>query len=87
VLVSRAKAIMTVVSGSLIYGVAHRVAPSGLSQRRRAVHEQLTAALRVEPPSCEGEQRELLTVLDDELARLPGTTEGPMVLLPRRVDP
>jgi RNA polymerase sigma factor (sigma-70 family) len=84
VLVSRAKAIRDGgLLGHWIYGVAHRVAVRARANAaRRYVHEQKLAAAQawVEPPSCEGERRELLAVLDEELGRLPGLLRAPMVL-------
>jgi RNA polymerase sigma factor (sigma-70 family) len=84
VLVSRAKAIRDGgLLGHWIYGVAHRVAVRARANAaRRYVHEQklTTVQARVEPPSCEGERRELLTILDDELAHLPELLRAPMVL-------
>jgi RNA polymerase sigma factor (sigma-70 family) len=84
VLVSRAKAIRDGgLLGHWIYGVAHRVAVRARANAaRRYVHEQnLTAAQAgVEPPSREGERRDLVAVLDEELTRLPELLRAPMVL-------
>ncbi len=84
VLVSRAKAIRDGdLLGHWIYGVAHRVAVRARANAaRRFVHEQNLTATQsgVEPPSCDGERRELRAVLDEELARLPELLRAPMVL-------
>ncbi|MGO9468495.1 MAG: RNA polymerase sigma factor [Isosphaeraceae bacterium] len=84
VLVSRATAIRDGdLLGHWIYGVAHRVAVRARANAaRRHVHEQNLTAVQagVEPPSCDGERRELRAVLDDELARLPELLRRPMVL-------
>ena len=84
VLVSRAKAIRDGdLLGHWIYGVAHRVAVRARANAaRRYVHEQNLTAARagVEPPSRDGERRELRAVLDDELARLPEPLRAPLVL-------
>jgi RNA polymerase sigma factor (sigma-70 family) len=85
VLVNRAKAIRDGgLLGHWIYGVAHRVAVRARANAaRRYVREQtLTAdqAEVVESPSCEGQRRQLLAVVDEELARLPELLRAPMVL-------
>ncbi len=85
VLINRAKAIRDGgLLGHWIYGVAHRVAVRARANAaRRYVREQtLTAAESgvVQPQSPEGERRELLAVLDEELARLPDLLRAPLVL-------
>ena len=82
VLINRAKAIRDGgLLGHWIYGVAHRVAVRARANAaRRYVREQtLTAAESgvVQPQSPEGERRELLAVLDEELARLPDLLRAP----------
>jgi RNA polymerase sigma factor (sigma-70 family) len=84
VLMSRAEAIRDGgLLGHWIFGVAHRVAVRARANAaQRFVHEQNASATRaeVEPPSREGERRELRAVLEEELARLPETLSAPIVL-------
>jgi len=84
VLVSRAKVIRDGdLLGHWIYGVAHRVAVRARANAaRRHIQEQNLAAAQggVEPPSCDGERRELRAVIDEELVRLPELLRAPMVL-------
>jgi RNA polymerase sigma factor (sigma-70 family) len=84
VLASRAKAIRDAsLLGHWIFGVAHRVAVRARANAaRRYVHEQnLTGEqVGIVPPVCEGERRESLAILDEELARLPESLRAPTVL-------
>jgi RNA polymerase sigma factor (sigma-70 family) len=83
VLASRAKVIRKGgLLGHWIYGVARRVAVRARAHAAaRYVHERnATARNWVELPSCEDERRELMAVVDDELAHLPGLLRAPMVL-------
>jgi RNA polymerase sigma factor (sigma-70 family) len=84
VLASRAPAIRDGgLLGHWIFGVAHRVAVRARANaaRRYVQEQQLPAAPSAfEPPSCEGQRRELLAVLDEEVARLPDLLRAPIVL-------
>ena len=70
--------------GPWLYGVAHRVAVRArANSARRHARERTGAAVVREaaaPPSSDAAQRELRTVLDDELARLPDSMRVPLVL-------
>src|SRR5262249_10995636 len=67
---------------SWLYGVAHRVAvKAGTRERRR---QALTREARLPPavaePVCEAAWRELQTLLDEEVRRLPDKYRAPFVL-------
>ena len=71
--------------GRWLHGVAHRVAVRARAHSaRRFVHEQSVdepiEADAEDPASAEAERRELATIVDEEVTRLPSTLRAPVVL-------
>lgn len=66
-----------------LYGVAHRVAVRARIRAARRLERERQAAAMTVPvtlPNCDVAWRELRTVLDEEMSRLPAKYRGPLVL-------
>src|SRR5262245_694448 len=67
--------------GSWLYGVAHRLAlKARAGAARRSVHESRAPQAETLDPAADMTWRELQTVLDEELARLPDRYRAPLLL-------
>lgn len=66
---------------SWLHGVAYRLAAKARTEAaRRWAREKRTATLPAQESPSPAEWRELLTILDEELARLPETWRAPLIL-------